>query len=48
MPIATNGSSIEVSNLKVLKNFAYKVAENITTGDSIFLYGQLGLSLIHI
>ena len=43
MPIATNGSSIEVSNLKVLKNFAYKVAKDINTGDSIFLYGQLGV-----
>ena len=29
MPIATNGSSIEVSNLKVLKNFAYKIAKKI-------------------
>ena len=43
MPIATNGSLIEVSNLKVLKNFAYKVAKHITIGDSIFLYGQLGV-----
>ena len=43
MPIATNGSSIQVSNLKVLKNFAYKVAKHITIGDSIFLYGQLGV-----
>ena len=43
MPIATKGSSIEVSNLKVLKNFAYKVAKDINTGDSIFLYGQLGV-----
>ena len=43
MPIATNGSSIEVSNLKVLKNFAYKVAKHVITGDSIFLYGQLGV-----
>ena len=43
MPIATNGSLIEVSNLKVLKNFAYKLAKYISTGDSIFLYGQLGV-----
>ena len=43
MPIATNGSSIVVSNLKVLKNFAYKIAKYIIIGDSIFLYGQLGV-----
>ena len=43
MPIATNGSSIEVSNLKVLKNFAYKIAKYLIIGDSIFLYGQLGV-----
>ena len=43
MPIATNGSSIVVSNLKVLKNFAYKIAKCLIIGDSIFLYGQLGV-----
>ena len=43
MPIATNGSLIEVSNLKVLKNFAYKIAKNVHIGDSIFLYGKLGV-----
>ena len=42
MPIATNGSSIEVSNLKVLKNFACKIAKYVDSGDSIFLYGYLG------
>ena len=43
MPIATNGSSIKVSNLKVLKNLACKIANKIKSGDTILLYGQLGV-----
>ena len=43
MPIATNGSSIKVSNLKVLKNFACKIANKIKSGETILLYGQLGV-----
>ena len=43
MPIATNGSSIKVSNLKVLKNLACKIANQIKSGETILLYGQLGV-----
>ena len=43
MPIATNGSSIKVSNLKVLKNLACKIANKIKSGEAILLYGQLGV-----
>ena len=43
MPIATNGSSITVSNLKVLKNLACKIANKIKSGETILLYGQLGV-----
>ena len=43
MPIATNGSSIKVSNLKVLKNLACKIANKINLGETILLYGQLGV-----
>ena len=43
MPIATKGSSLEVSNLKVLKNLAQKIANKIKSGESILLYGQLGV-----
>ena len=43
MPIATNGSSIKVSNLKVLKNLACKIANKIKLGETILLYGQLGV-----
>ena len=43
MPIVTNGSSIKVSNLKVLKNLACKIANKIKSGDTILLYGQLGV-----
>ena len=43
MPIATNGSSIIVSNLKVLKNLACKIANKIKSGETILLYGQLGV-----
>ena len=43
MPIATNGSSIKVSNLKVLKNLACKIANKIKSGETILLYGQLGV-----
>ena len=35
MPIATNGSSIKVSNLKVLKNLACKIANKIKLGETI-------------
>ena len=43
MPIATNGSSIKVSNLKVLKNLACNIANKIKSGETILLYGQLGV-----
>ena len=43
MPIATNGSSIKVLNLKVLKNLACKIANKIKSGETILLYGQLGV-----
>ncbi len=43
MPIATKGSSLEVSNLKVLKNLACKIANKIKSGETILLYGQLGV-----
>ena len=43
MPIATNGSSIKVSNLKVLKNLACKIANKINLGETILLYGHLGV-----
>ena len=43
MPIATKGSSLEVSNLKVLKNLACKIANKIKPGETILLYGQLGV-----
>ena len=43
MPIATNGSSIKVSNLKVLKNLACKIANKIKSGETILLYAQLGV-----
>ena len=43
MRIATNGSSIKVSNLKVLKNLACKIANKIKSGETILLYGQLGV-----
>ena len=43
MPIATNGSSIKVSNLKVLKNLACKIGNKIKSGETILLYGQLGV-----
>ena len=43
MPIVTNGSSIKVSNLKVLKNLACKIANKIKPGETILLYGQLGV-----
>ena len=43
MPIATKGSSLEVSNLKVLKNLACKIANKINSGETILLYGQLGV-----
>ena len=43
MHIATNGSSIKVSNLKVLKNLACKIANKINLGETILLYGQLGV-----
>ena len=43
MPIATNGSSIKISNLKVLKNLACKIANKIKSGETILLYGQLGV-----
>ena len=43
MPIATNGSSIKVSNLKVIKNLACKIANKIKSGETILLYGQLGV-----
>ena len=43
MPIATNGSSIKVSNLKFLKNLACKIANKIKSGETILLYGQLGV-----
>ena len=43
MPIATNGSSIKVSNLKILKNLACKIANKIKSGETILLYGQLGV-----
>lgn len=43
MPIATNCSSIEVSNLKDLKKFACKIAKHVKPGDSILLYGELGV-----
>ena len=43
MPIATNGSSIKVSNLKVLKNLACRIANKIKSGETILLYGQLGV-----
>ena len=43
MLIATNGSSIKVSNLKVLKNLACKIANKIKSGETILLYGQLGV-----
>ena len=43
MPIATKGSSLEVSNLKVLKNLACKIANKIKLGETILLYGQLGV-----
>ncbi len=43
MPIATKGSSLEVSNLKVLKNLACKIAKKIKSGETILLYGQLGV-----
>ena len=43
MPIATKGSSLEVSNLKVLKSLACKIANKIKSGETILLYGQLGV-----
>ena len=43
MPIATNGSSIKVLNLKVLKNLACKIANKVKSGETILLYGQLGV-----
>jgi len=43
MPIATKGSSLEVSNLKVLKNLASKIANKIKSGETILLYGKLGV-----
>ena len=43
MPIATKGSSLEVSNLKVLKNLACKIANKIKSGETILLYGKLGV-----
>ena len=43
MPIATKRSLLEVSNLKVLKNLACKFANKIRSGESILLYGQLGV-----
>ena len=43
MPIATKGSLLEVSNLKVLKNLACKIANKIKSGETILLYGQLGV-----
>ena len=43
MPIATKGSSLEVSNLKVLKSLARKIANKIKLGETILLYGQLGV-----
>ena len=43
MPIATKGSSLEVPNLKVIKNLACKIANNIKLGETILLYGQLGV-----
>ena len=43
MPIVTNGSSIKVSNLKDIKNLACKIANKIKSGETILLYGQLGV-----
>ena len=43
MPIATKGSSLEVSNLRVLRNLACKIANKIKSGDTVLLYGQLGV-----
>ena len=43
MPIATNGSSIKVSNLRVLKNLACKIGNKIKSGETVLLYGQLGV-----
>jgi len=43
MPIATKGSSLEVSNLKVLKSLACKIANKIKSGETILLYGKLGV-----
>ena len=43
MPIATKGSSLEVSNLKVLKNLACKIANKVKSGETILLYGKLGV-----
>jgi len=43
MPIATKGSSLEVSNPKVLKYLACKIANKIKSGETILLYGQLGV-----
>ena len=43
MPIATKGSSLEVSNLKVLKNLACKIANKTKSGETILLYGKLGV-----
>ncbi len=43
MPIVTNGSSIKVSNLKILKNLACKIANKIKSGETILLKGQVGV-----
>ena len=43
MPIATKSSSLEVPNLNVLKNLACKIADKIKSGETILLYGQVGV-----
>ncbi len=43
MPIATNSSKIDFSNEKNLSRFSLKIAKIIGSGDTILLYGDLGI-----
>ena len=43
MPIATNSSKIDFSNEKNLSKFSLKIANIIKSGDTILLYGDLGI-----
>ena len=43
MPIATNSSKVDFSNEKNLSRFSLKIAKIIGSGDTILLYGDLGI-----